>query len=123
MVLLFFKKYLFSSRAGAVVKKISWITVVSMTISVSSLVIVMSVMTALNTNIQDRTLAVEPHLWVEVQGVNQGPLLEAHPVAAKLRMGPGTEVQVFENQDVILRTQDGHFRGSVAVWIRFQPLL
>lgn len=114
MVLLFFKKYLFSSRAGAVVKKISWITVVSMTISVSSLVIVMSVMTALNTNIQDRTLAVEPHLWVEVQGVNQGPLLEAHPVTAKLRMDPGSEVQVFENQDVILRTQDGHFRGSVA---------
>lgn len=114
MVLLFFQKYLFSSRAGAVVKKISWITVVSMTISVSSLVIVMSVMTALNTSIQRRTLAVEPHLWIEVQGVTTGPLLEAHPVTAKLRMDKTSDVQIFENQDVILRTQDGHFRGSVA---------
>jgi lipoprotein-releasing system permease protein len=114
MVLEFFRKYLFSARAGALVKKISWLTVIGLTISVSSLVIVISVMTALNHNIQDRTLAVEPHLTIEVPGVKSAKLLEVHPLVTKLRQDPTLKVQIFENQDVILRTLDGHFRGGVA---------
>jgi lipoprotein-releasing system permease protein len=114
MFLDFFKKYLFSPRAGALVKKISWLTVIGLTISVSSLVIVISVMTALNQNIQQRTVAIEPHLSIEVPGVKSAALLDAHPLATKLRAHPGLRVQVFENQDVILRTLDGHFRGGVA---------
>lgn len=114
MVLEFFRKYLFSARAGALVKKISWLTVIGLTISVSSLVIVISVMTALNHNIQDRTLAVEPHLTIEVPGVKSAKLLDVHPLVTKLRQDPTLKVQIFENQDVILRTLDGHFRGGVA---------
>lgn len=114
MVLEFFRKYLFSARAGALVKKISWLTVIGLAISVASLVVVISVMTALNHNIQDRTLAVEPHLTVEIAGVRSPALLEAHPLTAKLRENGELKVQVYENQDVILRTLDGHFRGAVA---------
>lgn len=114
MFLEFFKKYLFSPRAGALVKKISWLTVIGLSISVSALVIVISVMTALNQNIQQRTVAVEPHLTVEIPGVKSAALLDAHPLATKLRTHPELRVQVFENQDVILRTLDGHFRGGVA---------
>lgn len=114
MVLEFFRKYLFSARAGALVKKISWLTVIGLTISVSSLVIVISVMTALNQNIQARTLSVEPHLTVEIPSVKSPALLEAHPLTAKLRQNSDLKIQIFENQDVILRTQDGHFRGGVA---------
>jgi lipoprotein-releasing system permease protein len=114
MVLEFFRKYLFSERAGALVKRISWLTVVGLTISVSSLVVVISVMTALNHSIHARTLAVEPHLTIEVPGIQSPPLLEAHPVASKLKQNPDFRVQIFENQDVILRSADGHFRGAVA---------
>ncbi len=114
MVLEFFKKYLFSSRAGALVKRISWLTVIGLTVSVSSLVIVISVMTALNENIQARTLAVEPHLTVEIPNVNSPSLLEVHPLTTKLKQNPDLKIQIFENQDVILRTADGHFRGGVA---------
>ena len=110
----FFRKYLFSGRSGAVVKKISWLTVVGMAVSVSALIIVISVMTALNQSIRERTLAVEPHLTLEIAGVTSGSLLDAHPVTAKLRQNPGFQVHVFETQDVILRTADGHFRGAVA---------
>lgn len=110
----FFKKYLFSVRAGALVKRISWLTVIGLAVSVSSLVVVISVMTALNHSIQDRTLAVEPHLTIEIPGVNQALLLEAHPLTSKLRSDPELKVEIFEFQDVILRTLDGHFRGAVA---------
>jgi lipoprotein-releasing system permease protein len=110
----FFKKYLFSARAGALVKKISWLTVIGLTVSVSALVLVISVMTALNHNIEDRTLAVEPHLTVEIPGVNTANLLEVHPLTSKLKQNENLKVQIFENQDVIIRTADGHFRGAVA---------
>ncbi len=110
----FFQKYLFSPRAGALVKRISWLTVVGLAISVASLVVVISVMTALNHQIENRTLAIEPHLTVEIPGINQAALLEAHPLTSKLNQNPDFKVQIFEVQDVILRTMDGHFRGGVA---------
>ncbi|MEZ0393283.1 MAG: FtsX-like permease family protein [Pseudobdellovibrionaceae bacterium] len=114
MVLEFFRKYLFSARAGALVKKISWLTVIGLTISVSSLILVISVMTALNRNIQARTLAVEPHLTIEIPEVRSASLLDLHPLTTKLKNNPDLKIQVYENQDVILRTLDGHFRGAIA---------
>ncbi len=114
MFLEFFQKYLFSARAGALIKKISWLTVIGLTLSVSALVIVISVMTALNHNIEARTLAVEPHLTVEIPGVNTAALLELHPLTTKLKQNEQLKVQIYENQDVILRTLDGHFKGAVA---------
>lgn len=110
----FFQRYLFSARAGALVKRISWLTVIGLTVSVSTLVLVISVMTALNHSIQRRTLAVEPHLTIEIPGVKSGKILELHPLASKLKSEEGVQTQVFESQDVILRTNEGHFRGAVA---------
>jgi lipoprotein-releasing system permease protein len=110
----FFRRYLFSARAGALVKRISWLTVIGLTISVSSLIVVISVMTALNHSIQKRTLAVEPHLTIEVPGVRSGALLEIHPLVMKIKSEPDVKTQVYEHQDVILRTNEGHFRGGVA---------
>jgi lipoprotein-releasing system permease protein len=114
MVFDFFVKYLFSSRAGALVKTISWLSLIGLTVSISALVVVISVMTALNHNIEDRTLAVQPHLTVLIPGINSGALLELHPLVAKLKQNPDLRVSVFEQQDVILRTLDGHFRGGIA---------
>lgn len=114
MVFDFFLKYLFSKRAGALVKKISWLSVIGLTISLSALVLVISVMIALNHNIEDRTIAVEPHLTIQIPGINSAALLDAHPIVSKLRQNPELRVSVFEQQDVILRTLDGHFRGGIA---------
>lgn len=122
LVLEFFRKYLFSKRAGALVKRISWLTVTGLMISVSALVVVISVMTALNHNIEDRTLAVEPHLSIEIPGVTQTALLEIHPIATKLRSLSDLQVDVFESQDIILRTLDGHFRGAVARGLKQESL-
>lgn len=122
MVFEFFRKYLFSPRAGAVIRKVSWLTVIGLGLSVTALIVVLSVMAALNHNIEDRTLAVEPHLTIQIPGINQGALLEAHPITAKLRQHPEIKVDVFESQDVILRTVDGHFKGGIARGVSQQSL-
>jgi lipoprotein-releasing system permease protein len=107
----FFRKYLFSSKSGAVVKKISWLSWIGMSFSFASLILVLSVMTALNHNIETKTLTVEPHLVVALPEVSDARVLEIHPVASRLR-DLGAKVSGFEHQDVILRTMDGHFRGA-----------
>jgi lipoprotein-releasing system permease protein len=110
----FFRNYLFSSRAGALIKRISWLSVIGLFVSVAALVIVISVMNALNLSIRERTLAIEPHLSVEFPSGTPFSVLESHPLTAKLKQQLQYEVQPFETQDVILRTMDGHFHGAVA---------
>lgn len=82
--------------------------------SVSALVIVISVMTALNISIQDRTLAVEPHLRIELPEVGSDSMLIAQPIYQKLVADKELKVHIFESQDVIIRTMEGHFRGAIA---------
>jgi lipoprotein-releasing system permease protein len=114
MILDFLFRFLFSKRAGAVIRRISWLTFGGLTVSVAALILVLSVMKALNGRIQERTLAAEPHLWIEVPGVNRPELLEAHPVSEKIRAHPEWKSHLQETQDVILRTLDGRFQGAVA---------
>lgn len=110
----FFRNYLFSKRAGALIRRISWLSVSGLFLSVAALVIVISVMTALNKTIRDRTLALEPHLTVQFSSATPISFVENHPLTLKLKAIDGVEVQTFETQDVILRSQDGRFRGAVA---------
>lgn len=110
----FFRNYLFSKRAGALIRRISWLSASGLFLSVAALVIVISVMTALNKSIRDRTLALEPHLTIQFSPSTPISYIENHPATSKLKSLDGVEVQTFESQDVILRSQDGRFRGAVA---------
>lgn len=119
LVWVFFKKYLFSPRAGALVRKISWLCIIGVSVGVSALVIIMSVMKGLNRQIHDRILSMEPHLVVSPKDV--GPGVKAKSVAeienseiAEFFKKEGSRVYAFESQDVILRTNEGLFRGAVA---------
>lgn len=114
MLRLFLTHFLFSKRAGSVIRSISWLTYLGMSVSVAALVIVLSVMTALNRRVQERTLAAEPHLFVGVRGVDQVSIMRDHPVNAKLSSYAGWTRYLVENQDVILRTAEGRFQGAVA---------
>lgn len=122
MILEFFQKYLFSARAGSVIKRISWLSVVSLGVSVAALIVVMGVMTALNRNTTKRLLSVEPHLQIEVPGIENSNLLEVHPLAEKLRSDGEHKVYVSERQDMILRTLDGRFTGAIGRGIDVENL-
>ena len=61
----FFLRFLFSKRAGSLVKTISYISLLGLWLGVSALIIVVSVMNGFNRSIKSRLLTVEPHLVLE----------------------------------------------------------
>lgn len=109
----FFWRFLFSKRAGSVVRRISWLSFAALTLSVAALILVLSVMTALNRNMQKRLLAVEPHLVLEISDskVSAGVMKE---IESRKVLDPSWKAYPFESQDVILRTVEGRFRGAQA---------
>ncbi len=114
MVWDFFFRFVIFAKSGSVVRKIAWLTTIGLIVSISSLVLVLSVMTAMNHSQRDRTLAVEPHLIVEMNDSRNFKAVEAHPAVFRLKEIPGSETFAYETQDVIIRTVDGKFRGGVA---------
>lgn len=119
---LFFKRYLFSARAGSLVKRIAWLSMVSIGVAVAAFILVLSVMSGLHHNINLRILALEPHLIAEFEkNVDEAQILE-HDVAKYLRDEKQVEVQLFDRQDVILRTVDGIFHGAVARGVTEQTM-
>lgn len=110
----FLYKFLFSVRSSAVVRIIARLSLAGIFISVSSLILVLSVMTALNKNIEERFLSVEPHLHVQILDVANSLTLDVHPVTLRLKDELKLRVQTVESSDVILRSADGHFKGALA---------
>jgi lipoprotein-releasing system permease protein len=77
-------------------------------ISVAALIIVLSVMNGFNRNIENKLLAVEPHVAID-------NLTAEQVTYVRDRFGSRAEgvLQVFE-QDLLIRTVDGLFSGGVA---------
>lgn len=109
----FFWRFLFSKRAGSVVRRIAWLSVVALTVSVAALILVLSVMTALNKNMQRRLLSVDPHVVIEFDHETSSSQIEAEIAKQNLFL-PEWKVYPYEAQDVILRTVEGRFRGAYA---------
>ncbi len=114
-----FRHYLLSRRAGSLIRTVAWISIAGVAIGVMSLVVVISVMNGFNDQIRKRLLAVEPHLVAtkSLSGSNQSMNADAVKVSPdfqKLKADPKLQTDVFENQDVIIRTVDGLYGGAVA---------
>lgn len=122
LVFEFFQRFLIFAKPGSVVRRISWLTIIGLGLSLAALILVMSVMTALNQSQKERTLAVEPHLTIEVPELDRVEKILNHPVYFKAKAIESAEVYPFENQDVILRTMDGRFKGAVARGIEWEHL-
>ncbi|MEK6772345.1 MAG: FtsX-like permease family protein [Bdellovibrionota bacterium] len=115
MVWYFFRRLIFSVRAGALVRRIAWLSLISITVSTSAFLIVIFVMGGMNESIQKRILALEPHLTISQKKTDKRYPLESLPAISEIKKNH-SEVRSssFESQDVILRTLDGKFRGAVA---------
>jgi lipoprotein-releasing system permease protein len=110
-----FRHFIFSKRAGALVRRIASLSVIAISISVTAFLVVLFVMNGMNGSIKKRILGLEPHLYVQVPGVTSAKVLEAHPVFQRLKDEAAVEqVSTYETQDVIIRSQDGQFRGAIA---------
>lgn len=113
-----FRHYLLSRRAGSLIRTVAWISIAGVAIGVFALVVVISVMSGFDDQIRNRLLAVEPHLVVTKPLADGGALssdqLAAQPEFTALRADSKLQTDLFDNQDVIVRTVDGNFGGAVA---------
>lgn len=109
-----FSHFIFSKRAGSLVRRIAWLSVAGITVSVTAFLVVLFVMNGMNDSIKKRIVGLEPHLYLQVPSVQNVTLLETHPVIQRILETPGNQAAVFESMDVIIRTQDGQFRGGLA---------
>lgn len=120
-----FRHYLLSRRAGSLIRTVAWISISGVAIGVMALVVVISVMNGFNDQIRRRLLAVEPHLVATMPSSNG--LLNADAVKAtadfqKFRNTRDVQTDLFENQDVIIRTVDGNYGGAIARGVEAQTL-
>lgn len=109
-----FKHLIFSKRAGSLVRRIAWLSMIGISVSVTAFLVVLFVMNGMNASIRERILGLEPHLYVQVSDFSKADVLETHPVMLRLKEDPENEAYVYESHDVILRSQDGQFRGAIA---------
>jgi lipoprotein-releasing system permease protein len=108
-----FRHYLLSRRAGSLIRTVAWLCMCGVGLGVMALVVVTSVMNGFNDQIRRRLLAVEPHLIVKVPHISQAEALKNHPVFKDLSERVGVRAEVYESQEVIIRTVDGLFQGAI----------
>lgn len=109
-----FKHYLFSRRAGSLVRTVAWICIFGVGIGVMALIVVLSVMNGFNDSLKERMLAVEPHLVVTLPGVNDFESVGRHVVTTGLQARSDLQAKLYETQEVMLRTDEGLFDGAIA---------
>ncbi len=109
-----FRHYLLSRRAGSLIRTVAWLCMCGVSLGVMALIVVTSVMNGFNDQIRNRLLAVEPHLIAKIPGVASADKLRTLPIYDFLKNRPDTQTEVFENQEVIIRTVDGLFQGAIA---------
>ncbi len=109
----FFKHYLLSKRAGALIRVISWLCIVGIMVGVMSLLVVISVMNGFNDQMRGRLFGLQPHLTI-IPGVDEQFSADGLMEFARKNKIAVEEVAEVDSRDVIIRTLDGSFSGAVA---------
>ncbi len=104
--LYFLKKLVLSARSGALIKRITILSFIAISLSLMVFFIVLFVMNGMNLNIKNRIMALEPHL-VTFHTPAQSEIVRA--------LITEDAVLPYQTFDLILRTIDGQFRGSQAI--------
>lgn len=110
----FFRHLILSSRAGALVRRISFLSFGAISLSVFAFLVVLFVMTGMNASIKDRLIALEPHIVISVPGAKTAEQVAKEPRLEELAADGRLRTAFYESQDVILRSLDGQFQGAVA---------
>lgn len=117
--LLFFKKYILSKNANSITRKISFLCVLGICVSVIAMVVIVSVMNGFGDAIESRILNFEPHIIIKSKAATfKGQEQELKALAQKLK-APSSQLPMLQTftsyQDqIILRTVDGQYGGAVA---------
>lgn len=102
----FLKKLVLSSRSGALVRRITILSFIAISLSLTAFFIVLFVMNGMNRNIKNRILRLEPHLTT-LNKADHDPTVLSHVL--------NSQAVKYQTFDLILRSVDGQFRGAEAV--------
>lgn len=107
----FFKHYFIQKNSHSIIRLLSRLSFVGMTVGVASLIIVMSVMSGLNRNIRERLLRFEPHLVITLTKDNSfeqiKEILDSEHLREKVK-----DAHISDQMDVLVRTVDGTVSGA-----------
>ncbi len=106
---LFFQRYFFSKRSSSLVRRVARIALSAIVVGVAAWIVVLSVMNGFHGVIGRRLYQIEPHL-VFKSPLSRGQLLAFMSDEASKE---GFSLSETVEQDVIVRTMDGHFGGGV----------
>ncbi|MBC7419567.1 MAG: ABC transporter permease [Bdellovibrio sp.] len=104
--LYFLQKLILSSRSGALVRRITILSFIAISLSIMAFFVVLFVMNGMNLNIKNRIMALEPHLVTTNLEIDDS-IVQA--------TAPDQVFVPYQTFDLILRTIDGQFRGSQAI--------
>jgi len=101
----FLTKLIISNRSASLIRRISLLSFIAITLSVAIFFLVLFVMNGMNHNIKNRILALDPHLTI----------VKKEKSLAELSSTNDMSVIPYESYDLMLRTVDGQFRGTSAI--------
>ncbi len=104
--LYFINKLILSVRSGALIKRITILSFIAISLSLTAFLVVLFVMNGMNLNIKKRIMALEPHLVTLNEPKDDDQIKQIVESESQ---------QTYDSFDLILRTIDGQFRGSQAV--------
>ncbi len=101
----FLTKLIISNRSASLIRRISLLSFIAITLSVAIFFLVLFVMNGMNHNIKNRILALDPHLNI----------IKKEKALAEIPSTNDMSVIPYESYDLMLRTVDGQFRGTSAI--------
>lgn len=101
----FLTKLIISNRSASLIRRISLLSFIAITLSVAIFFLVLFIMNGMNHNIKNRILALDPHLNI----------IKKEKALSSLPSTNDMSVISYESYDLMLRTVDGQFRGTSAV--------
>ena len=109
----FFKRFLFSPRAGALIRKLARISIAALFVGVLALILVRNIMNGFNQSIEQRYLSVEPHVVIPINDMKSKSA--AKSLATWLKAQDDMySFSVVSEQDVVIKTADGVYGGGGA---------
>jgi lipoprotein-releasing system permease protein len=127
----FLKAYLFSKRANSHIKKMAWISLSGIVLGTFALIVVLSIMSGLNRDTEDRLLKHEPHMVVQLNDSISAAEKKTYDFSTFLSENRIKDFQKenitksyeFERQDLLIKTTEGFFNGAEALGIDKSALL
>lgn len=112
MVFTLIHHYMFSKRSGALVKVISWVSLLGICLSVAAMIIVLNVMAGFNKSIHKRLISVEPDFSLDMSKLK---ISQKDKVLQYLNKNYSeNQFYISSKEDLILRTVEGLFSGVIA---------